>query len=103
MNDPFKRKESEVAHQSECSVVGTVVQLLSESGLSQMAQAIRIMINEAMRIERSQVLEAGPYERTEWRRDHANGFKSKTLSARMGEITDQVPQTPGRGFLRFGT
>ena len=81
-----------MTHRSECNVVETVVQLLSESGLSQMAEAIRIMLNEAMRIERSQVLEAGPYERTERRRGHANGFKPKTLSTRMGEITVKVPQ-----------
>jgi putative transposase len=81
-----------VAHQSECNVVDTVVQLLSESGLSQMAEAIRIMLNEAMRIERSQVLDAGPYERTEQRRGYANGFKPKTLSTRLGKITVQVPQ-----------
>jgi len=87
-----------MTHRSECNVVETVVQLLSESGLSQMAEAIRIMLNEAMRIERSQVLEAGPYERTERRRGHANGFKPKTLATRMGEITVQVPQTRGVEF-----
>ena len=87
-----------MTHRSECNVVETVVQLLSESGLSQMAEAIRIMLNEAMRIERSQALEAGPYERTERRRGHANGFKPKTLATRMGEITVQVPQTRGVEF-----
>jgi putative transposase len=98
LNDQFIEKETEVAHRSECSVVDTVVQLLSESGLSHMAEAIRIMLNEAMRIERSQVLEAGPYERTERRRGHANGFKPKTLSTRIGEMTVQVPQTRGVDF-----
>jgi len=82
-----------MTHRSECNVVETVVQLLSESGFSQMAEAIRIMLNEAMRVERSQVLGAGPYERTERRKGHANGFKPKTLATRMGEITVQVPQT----------
>ena len=87
-----------MTHRSECNVVETVVQLLSESGLSQMAEAIRIMLNEAMRIERSQVLKAGPYERTERRRGHANGFKPKTLSTRIGQMTVQVPQTRGVDF-----
>ena len=98
LNSRFKRKELEMTHRSECNVVETVVQLLSESGFSQMAEAIKIMLNEAMRIERSQVLEAGPYERTERRRGHANGFKPKTLATRMGEITVQVPQTRGVEF-----
>jgi transposase-like protein len=98
LNSEFKGKDNEMAHQCECNVVETVVQLLSESGLSNMAEAIRIMLNEAMRIERSQVLEAGPYERTERRRGHANGFKPKTLSTRIGEMTVQVPQTRGVDF-----
>ena len=82
-----------MAHQPESSVVDTVVQLLCESGLSQMAEAVRIMLNEAMRIERSQAIEADPYQRTERRRGYANGFKPKTLDTRLGKITFQVPQT----------
>ena len=82
-----------MAHQSECNVVDTVVQLLCESGLSQMAEAVRIMLNEAMRLERIQVIEAKPYQRTESRRGYANGFKPKTLDTRLGAITFQVPQT----------
>ena len=82
-----------MAHQSESNVVDTVVQLLCESGLSQMAEAVRIMLNEAMRLERIQVIEAKPYQRTESRRGYANGFKPKTLDTRLGAITFQVPQT----------
>jgi len=82
-----------VAHQPESSVVDTVVQLLCESGLSQMAEAVRIMLNEAMRIERSRVIEAEPYQRSERRRGYANGFKPKTVNTRLGAITVQVPQT----------
>jgi len=82
-----------MAHQSESNVVETVVQLLCESGLSQMAEAVRIILNEAMRIERSQVIEAGPYQRTERRKGYANGYKPKTMATRLGAITFQVPQT----------
>jgi hypothetical protein len=35
------------------------VPLLSESGLSHIAQAVRIVLNEAMRIERSRVMLVG--------------------------------------------
>lgn len=82
-----------MAHQTDCNVVDTVVQLLSESGLSQMAEAMRIMLNEAMRIERSRAIEAEPYQRTERRRGYANGFKPKTVNTRLGAITFDVPQT----------
>lgn len=87
-----------MAHQSESNVVDTVVQLLCESGFSQMAEAVRIMLNEAMRIERSRAIEAEPYQRTERRKGYANGFKPKTLDTRLGAITFQVPQTRGVEF-----
>ena len=87
-----------MAHQPDSSVIETVVQLLCESGLSQMAEAVRIMLNEAMKIERSQVLEAAPWERSERRRGYANGFKPKTLETRLGSMTVDVPQTRGVEF-----
>lgn len=87
-----------MAHQPDSNVIETVVQLLCESGLSQMSEAVRIMLNEAMRIERSKALEAGPYERSEHRRGYANGFKPKTLETRLGAMTVQVPQTRGVEF-----
>lgn len=88
-----------MAHQADSSVIETVVQLLSENGLSHMADAMRLMLNEAMRIERSQALEADPYQRTEKRRGYANGFKPKTVSTRLGELALQVPQV--RGEVEF--
>lgn len=80
-----------MAHQPDSNVIDAVVQLLCESGLSQMAEAVRIMLNEAMRIERSQVIEAEPYQRSERRRGYANGFKPKTVNTRLGAITVQAP------------
>ncbi len=64
-----------------------------------MADAMRLMLNEAMRIERSQALEAAPYQRTEKRRGYANGFKPKTVSTRLGELALEVPQV--RGEVEF--
>jgi len=91
-----------MTHQADCSVIETVVQLLCENGLSHMADAMRLMLNEAMRIERSQALEAGPYQRTEKRRGYANGFKPKTVSTRLGELALEVPQGRG-GVLPLGS
>lgn len=87
-----------MAHQPDSTVVETVVQLLCESGLSQMAEAVRIMLNEAMRIERAQVIGADPYERSERRQGYANGFKPKTIETRLGPMTVQVPQARGVEF-----
>jgi transposase-like protein len=63
-----------------------------------MAEAMRIVLNQAMRAERSQVLDAQPYERSERRRGYANGYKPKTMATRMGPITFEVPQTRGVEF-----
>jgi len=52
-----------------------------------------------MRLERSKALQAQPYERTKNRQGHANGFKPKTLSTRVGSIQFQIPQV--RGDLDF--
>ena len=88
-----------MTHQADSSVIETVVQLLCENGLSHLADAMRLMLNEAMRIERSQVLEAAPYQRTEKRRGYANGFKPKSVSTRLGELALEVPQV--RGEVEF--
>jgi len=84
-----------VAHQPDNTVIETVVQLLCESGMDRMAEVVRMMLNEAMRLERSQVLEAAPYERSEKRLGYANGYKPKTVATRLGPLTVQVPQVRG--------
>lgn len=88
-----------MAHQADHNVIETVVQLLSENGLSHMGDVMRLVLNEAMRIERSQALEAAPYQRTEKRRGYANGFKPKTVTTRLGELALEVPQV--RGEVEF--
>lgn len=88
-----------MAHQPDSNVIDAVVQLLTQNGLPHMAEAVRLLLNEAMRLERSQVLEADPYQRTETRRGYANGYKPKTVSTRLGELTLAVPQV--RGEVEF--
>lgn len=69
------------------------VTVISEQGFDGMAEALRILFNEAMLIERENHLKAGAYERNAHRVDYANGFKSKTLKTRLGAIEVAVPQT----------
>ena len=88
-----------MAHQDNNSeVLNSVLQLLNEHGSNSLAEGLRILINEAMRVERNHVLQAQPYERTEERKGHANGFKPKTLNSRVGPITLSVPQARGTEF-----
>jgi hypothetical protein len=55
---------------------GEMLNLLIEHGFEGMAWAMQTLLNEAMKIERSQVLAAQPYQRTPQRRIGANGFAS---------------------------
>lgn len=82
-----------MTHQDESTPFDQMIQVLEEHGFDGMARAIGILVNEAMKIERSEVLGAQPYERTSERRGYANGFKPKTLQTRIGKVQLQVPQT----------
>ncbi len=83
---------------SESNPLDQMIQVLDEHGFDGMARAIGILVNEAMKIERSEALGAGPYERSSERRGYANGFKPKTLATRVGKVELQVPQTRGVEF-----
>ena len=82
-----------MAHIEESTCLAELFQLLSEHGFDGMAEAIEILMNEAMKLERSEVLGARPHERTESRRGYANGFKPKRVNSRLGRLNLQVPQT----------
>lgn len=55
-------------------------------------------MNEAMKMERENFLNAGNYERTANRLGYANGFKPKTLNMRSGQVTVAIPQTRNCDF-----
>ena len=71
---------------------------LLDHGLDGAGEALRILVNEASKIERAQHLNAHPYERSEERSGYANGFKPKTLMTRLGELTFDVPQVRDSSF-----
>lgn len=85
-----------------CDVKNTqfdlAMELLIDNGFDGVADAMAIMMNTAMQIERSRYLQAQPYERTEHRRSHANGFKPKSIKTRVGEIQLAIPQTRDGAF-----
>ena len=82
----------------ESNVMNEVLELIAQQGLDGMADAYRILLNEAMKAERSAVLGAGAYERSPDRKGYANGFKPKTIGIRSGRLTLAVPQTRGVEF-----
>jgi putative transposase len=87
-----------MTHQIQSTDLQGAVQLLADNGFEGMADAIEILFNEAMKIERTQYIGAEPYQRTEQRRSYANGFKSKTVNSRMGKLELKVPQTRDGDF-----
>jgi len=87
-----------MTHRIHPSVSRDVVQLLAEHGFDGMAQAMQLLLNECMKIERQQALGVGPYERIEERHGQANGFKPKTVKTRIGPLQLAVPQVRGAKF-----
>jgi len=82
-------------HHQYCNEFNEAMELLIENGFDGMADVIKILLNEAMKIEREQALSAGRYQRTAERKGYANGFKPKTVDTRVGRITVDVPQVRG--------
>ena len=82
-------------HDPDPTTIDTVLELLTENGFEGFAAALEVLLNEAMQIERSHFLEAGPYERTGARRGHANGFKAKQVKSRAGALQLKIPKTRG--------
>jgi transposase-like protein len=87
-----------MTHQAHPSVIDEVVQALAERGFDGMAQAMELLMNECMKIERQQALGVGPYQRGQARCGQANGFKPKRLKTRVGPLALAVPQVRGAKF-----
>jgi len=82
-----------MTHEDQSTRFEDLLQLLSEHGFDGMAEAIEILMNEAMKLERAEALGAMPHQRSESRRGYANGFKPKTVNSRLGRLNLKVPQT----------
>lgn len=87
-----------MTYQTDCTLPSELLEQISQQGLDFLPDLIRIVVNAAMRAERQQYLGVAPYERSEERRDRANGFKPKTVRTRLGEIEFAVPQVREGGF-----
>jgi putative transposase len=87
-----------MTYQNDFSIPSEIMEQISNEGLDCLPDLIRVMINTAMQAERQAYLGAGRYERSLERRGHANGFKSKTIKTRVGDITLAVPQVREGGF-----
>ena len=75
-----------------------ILEELMEEGAEAFRNVLEKLFNLAMEMERSEFLGAGPYQRTSERRDHANGFKDKTVATRVGRLKLKIPQVRNLSF-----
>ena len=87
-----------MTHQKDFTLPREILDLIAGQGFEYLPELIRLLLNAAMKAERQQHLQAEPYQRTEERQGHANGYKPKTLKTRVGPITFEIPQVREGGF-----
>ena len=84
-------------HAPDRNCLAAALELLTENGFEGMASVIELLLNEAMKLERSTFLGAGPYERTGDRRGYANGYKPKRVKSRLGGLELSIPKVREAG------
>ena len=85
-------------YENNCTLPKEYLEQLINQGIEGLPDLIRTLVNEAMQIERESFLGAKPYERSQERQGHANGYKPKTVKTRVGEVTFDIPQVREGGF-----
>lgn len=87
-----------MTYREDFTLPAELLEQVAEQGLDVLPELIRIVLNAAMQAERSEHLQAAPYQHSAERRGYANGFKPKAMRTRVGEITFAVPQVREGGF-----
>ena len=83
---------------AESKLFEELLEEVIENGTEGILPVMQMLLNFAMKQERSQYLKAEPYERSTNREGYANGYKPKTLQTRMGSMTVEIPQVRGMSF-----
>ena len=87
-----------MTYREDFTLPAELMERVSKQGFDILPELIQAIINAAMQAERQQYLKAEPYQRTEEREGHANGYKPKTMQTRVGSITFSIPQVREGGF-----
>ena len=69
----------------DCTLPKEYLELMTANGWEELPEMIRMLVNQAMQVEREKHL-------------HANGYKPKTVKTRVGEVTFDIPQVREGGF-----
>ena len=88
-----------MTRQEKNTPIEEMLEEVIENGMDGLANAISILVNEAMKVERSRVLGAELWQRTEGRKGYANGYKPRSLNTRVGKLSLLIPQV--RGEVKF--
>lgn len=72
--------------------------ILQKQDPSAVRRVLELLYNGVMKLERQSHLGVEPYERSDDRQDHANGYKDKKYKTRMGSLDLKVPQTRRTDF-----
>ena len=84
-----------MTHKNDSTALAEAMEQVIEHGMEGLSGAMTILLNEAMKIERSRALQAVPWERTDQRLGYANGYKDKALDTRVGRLQLSIPQVRG--------
>jgi len=87
-----------MTYREDFTLPAELMERVSKQGFDILPELIQVIINAAMQAERQQYLRAEPYQHTEEREGHANGYKPKTVHTRVGNITFAIPQVREGGF-----
>jgi len=87
-----------MTYEDQNNALERISELLADEGFDGMGEALGLLLNEMMKLERNAHLRAEPYERSDHRRGHANDFKPKRVKTRFGELELAVPQTRASDF-----
>jgi len=84
-----------MAHRNNDNLLARLMEMINENGIEAVTESFRMLLNEAMKIEREQALGAVLYERSDQRKGYANGYKPRNIDTRMGRLSVDVPQVRG--------
>jgi putative transposase len=87
-----------MTYHEDFTLPAELLEQVQEQGLDVLPELFRVILNTAMQAERTEHLNAAPYQHTQGRNGYANGFKPKTMRTRVGEITFAIPQVREGGF-----
>jgi len=82
-----------MTEQTQPTLNPEILNAILEHGLDGLPNALSLLINHAMLIERSHYLHSTPYQRHDERTGYANGFKPRSINTRVGALDLLVPQT----------